>query len=145
MNVEPGGYVCRIARLSIGLAGSPFSRSHALVTAEFVPDSSPGSYDGAETSARIRPLDGSIAATAPRRPASPSYAARCAPAARVVTTLPPGFRSRETPFHKGSSDSIGSVPARMPSAAFSRPVVPYTCEAKPVTGAYRGPSWYVRS
>ncbi len=63
----------------------------------------------------------------------------------VVTTLPPGFCARVTSFHSGNGARSGSVPDRMPSSACSRNVVPYTWEAKPVTGAYNGPFLYVRS
>src|SRR4051812_23167561 len=75
LKVAPGGYVCRPARLSIGFSGSSFSRAQADSTASPFPDSSAGSYDGVDTSARIRPVAGSIAATAPLRVPSPSNAA----------------------------------------------------------------------
>ncbi|CAM5328070.1 hypothetical protein SALBM311S_06127 [Streptomyces alboniger] len=127
------------------MSASRLSRSQDRATPASFPDSDVGSYDGLDTSARIRPLDGSIAATAPLRPASPRYAARCAARSRVVTTSPPGFRARVTSFHSGNGDSIGSAPDRTPSCVCSRRLVPYSCEAKPVTGANIGPSVYVRS
>ncbi len=58
----------------------------------------------------------------------------------VVTTSPPGCRSRVISFQNGSGASMGSVPERTASSAFSISVVPYVCEAYPVTGAYSGPS-----
>ncbi len=106
-----------------------FSRRQASATAGPVPDSRSGSYDGVETSARIAPVDGSRAATAPRRPRSPSYAARCIDALTVVTTSPPGWRPRVNSFQKGSGASSGSVPESTSSSAFSSSVVPYVCEA----------------
>lgn len=145
LNVEPGGYVCRTARLSIGLSGSEFSRYQDRAVAAAFPDSTAGSYEGLDTSASTRPVDGSIAATAPLRPSSPSYAACCAAALRVVTTLPPRPWARVRPFTRGNGESIGSVPDSTASPLCSRSVVPYTWEAKPVTGAYNGPSVYVRS
>ncbi|MGX1404992.1 hypothetical protein RKD40_002605 [Streptomyces ambofaciens] len=84
-------------------------------------------------------MAGSIAATAPLRPSSPSNAARCAAPSIVVTTSPPGLWAPVTSFHSGSGASIGSAPDSSPSSACSRSVVPYACEAKPVTGAYIGP------
>ncbi len=145
LKVEPGGYVLRTARLSMGLSGSRFSVAQDRATAERFPDRTDGSYDGADTRARIRPVAGSTAATAPLRPARPSYAARCAAPRRVVATSPLGYRSRAEPFHRGKGESSGSVPDRTPSSECSRRVVPYTWEAKPVTGAYIGPLVYVRS
>lgn len=146
LKVEPGGYVLRTARFSIGLSASRFRVDQDLATAERFPDRTDGSYDGADTRARIRPVDGSMAATAPLRPARPSYAASCAALRSVVTTWPPGLRSRTaTPFHSGNGVSSGFVPDRTPSSVCSSRVVPYTCEAKPVTGAYIGPFVYVRS
>ncbi|MGW1602716.1 hypothetical protein ACWCQV_16995, partial [Streptomyces eurythermus] len=73
-----------------------------------MPDSSDGSYDGLVTSARIRPVAGSIAATAPLRPARPRYAASCARRSRVVTTSPPRPSARLTSLHSGSGLSSGS-------------------------------------
>ncbi len=43
LNVEPGGYVCRIARSSIGWSGSVVSRFHAARASAPVPASRPGS------------------------------------------------------------------------------------------------------
>ncbi|CAM5321660.1 hypothetical protein SVIOM74S_02532 [Streptomyces violarus] len=57
-----------------------------------------------------------------------------------MTTSPPEFRARVKSLHSGNGASLGSVPDRTPSSAFSRSVVPYNWEAKPVTGAYNGPS-----
>ncbi len=145
LKVDPGGYVLRTARFSIGLSASPFSRVQDRPTAESFPDSAAGSYDGVDTSARIRPVDGSIAATAPLRPSSPSYAACWAARSRVVATSPPAFWERVKSFHSGNGDSIGSAPDSTESSECSRRAVPYSCEAYPVTGAYNGPSSYVRS
>src|SRR5690606_18514607 len=145
LNVDPGGYVCRTARFSIGLSGSAFSRAQVSRASAPFPDSGCGSYDGTDTSARIRPVDGSTAATAPLRERSPSNAARCAAGWIVVSTCPPALRERVKSFHSGSGASAGSVPERIPSSACSSSVVPYSCEAQPVTGAYNGPSSYVRS
>lgn len=99
------------------------------MTAGPVPDSSPGSYEGLLTSARILPVEGSMAATAPRLPPSPLYAASCIEALMVVATLPPGCWARVSSFQSGKGASIESVPERMPSSAFSIRVVPYVCEA----------------
>ncbi len=85
-------------------------------------------------------MAGSRAATAPLRPPSPLYAARCAAGSSVVTTCPPALRARVKSFHSGNGASIGSAPDSTPSSACSRSVVPYGWEAKPVTGAYIGPS-----
>ena len=85
-------------------------------------------------------MAGSSAATAPRRVPRPTYAARWAASWMVVTTEPPALRSRVMSFHSGRKESSGSLPSRTESSACSRNVVPYTCEAKPVTGAYNGPS-----
>ncbi len=43
LNVEPGGYVWRIARFSIGLSAAPFSPRHAFATARPFPESRSGS------------------------------------------------------------------------------------------------------
>ncbi|CAM5583816.1 hypothetical protein SFUMM280S_00710 [Streptomyces fumanus] len=85
-------------------------------------------------------MAGSTAATAPGRRPSPRYAARCAAGRIVVTTSPPGLGAPVTSCHSGSGASSGSAPDSTPSAACSSSVVPYSCEAKPVTGAYSGPS-----
>ena len=61
-----------------------------LIARELCDDRTDGSYDGDVASARIAPVDGSIATTAPRTPFSPWYAARCAAGLRVSTTEPPG-------------------------------------------------------
>ncbi len=124
LNVEPGGYVCRSARFSIGRPGAEFSRSQASLTPGPVPESTPGSYEGELTSARIRPVAGSTATIAPRFPASPRKAVSCIEALIVVTTSPPGSRPRVRPFRSGSGASIGSVPARTASSASSTSVVP---------------------
>ncbi len=57
----------------------------------------------------------------------------------VVTTSPPGCRPRVNSFQKGSGASSESVPESTASSAFSISVVPYVCEAYPVTGAHSGP------
>lgn len=57
----------------------------------------------------------------------------------MVTTSPPGCRLRVISFQRGNGASIESVPERTGSSAFSIRVVPYVCEAYPVTGAYSGP------
>ncbi len=145
LNVDPGGYVRCTARFSIGRSGSAFSRAQVSRAVLPFPDSSAGSYDGTDTSARILPVDGSTAATAPLRRRSPSYAARCAAGSIVVSTWPPGLRDRVNSFHIGRGASSGAAPDSSPSSVRSSSVVPYSCEAKPVTGAYNGPSWYVRS
>lgn len=129
----------------MGLSGSAFSRVHVSRAVLPFPDSGSGSYDGTDTSARIRPVDGSTAATAPFRPRSPSYAARCALGSMVVSTSPPALRERVNSFHSGSGCSTGAAPDSTASSVASSSVVPYSCEAKPVTGAYNGPSLYVRS
>ncbi len=124
LNVEPGGYVWRSARFSIGRSAAAFSRAQALLLAVLLPDSSPGSYEGVLTSARIFPVAGSTAATAPFLPPSPSYAARCTDGAMVVTTSPAGCCSRVSAVHSGTGASRASVPERMASSAFSRSEVP---------------------
>lgn len=128
LKVEPGGYVSRSARFSIGLAGSAFSRSQAALTRPPVPDSAAGSYEGLLTSARIFPVAGSTAATAPRLPARPAYAASCIPARMVVAAFPPPGRPRVRSYQRGKAESPGSVPDRTASSARSTKLVPYVWE-----------------
>ncbi len=124
LKTEPGGYVCPMARLSIGRSAAALSRCHAALTDVPFPDSSAGSYDGVLASARTRPVRGSTAATAPFLRPSPSNAARCTAGSMVVTTLPPGRRPRVRSSHQGKVASRWSVPERMPSSAPSSWDVP---------------------
>ncbi len=135
LKVEPGGYVSRSARLSIGRAGSSFSAVQAVFALVPVPESTDGSYEGLLTSARILPVAGSRAATAPRLPPSPAYAARCTAARTVMAAFPPAGRPRARSYQSGNADSPGSVPDRTASSARSTKLVPYVWEEKPVTGA----------
>lgn len=63
----------------------------------------------------------------------------------VVAAFPPPGRPRARSYQSGKADRPGSVPDRTASSARSTKLVPYVCEEKPVTGAYSGPSAYVRS
>ncbi|CAM5627915.1 hypothetical protein SGLAM104S_01538 [Streptomyces glaucescens] len=75
-------------------------------------------------------MDGSIAATAPLpRSFRPSYAAFCAAALRVVTTLPPSFFSPVSMSRVLRKKSRSSLPVRMPSSRFSSWLVPKAWEA----------------
>ena len=68
--VEPGGYPACVARLKRGALVSELSLLNVFeFSTEF------GSYSGMLTIALISPVDGTIATTEPRRPASPSTAA----------------------------------------------------------------------
>ncbi len=83
-----------------------------------------GSYDGVLASARIRPLRGSSATTAPfLRPSAPN-AARWRAGSMLVATLPGGRWPRMIRSHQGKVASRSSVPARMPSSARSSREVP---------------------
>ncbi len=99
-------------------------RCQASLTAAPLPDSSPGSYEGVLTSARTRPVRGSIAATAPFLSPSPSNAARCIRGLMVVWTLPPRRWARVSRSHQGKVASRSSAPERMPSSALSSREVP---------------------
>jgi hypothetical protein len=88
-------------------------------------------------------VDGSIATAAPFLPFSPSYAAFCASAFRVVTTSPPFWSLPLNMETVRSKKSRGSVPLRTPSSMLSSDVEPNTCEPYPVTGAHMGPSFQV--
>lgn len=103
-----------------------------------------GSYDGVDTSARILPVDGSIAATAPFLSPRPLYAAFCAAAFRVVTTLPPSFSLPVIMSRVLRKKSRSSLPLRMPSSSFSSWLAPKACEEYPVTGAHIAPLDQVR-
>ena len=78
LKVDPGGYRSEMARLVNGEDGSSRSRcqdfpcsSVSWVASRF------GSYDGADTIARTRPVDGSNATTDPLHgPPQPSWMAR---------------------------------------------------------------------
>lgn len=84
-----------MARLVSGLVGSSRRFSHAADCAAVSWVASRlGSYDGEDTIARIRPVDGSSATTAPLQGplhprCRPSHAARCTRGTIVVSTLPP--------------------------------------------------------
>lgn len=58
----------------------------------------------------------------------------------MVSTSPPALLERVNSFHSGSGCSTGAAPDSTASSVASSSVVPYSCEAKPVTGAYNGPS-----
>lgn len=113
-----------MARFSIGWTLEPFSLLQASATCFPVPESRPGSYEGLLTSARILPVDGSIAATAPLLLLRPLNAACCIEGLMVVTTLPPGCCVRLRLFQYGIRVSSRDAPERMESSAFSRSVVP---------------------
>ena len=94
LNVEPGGSVVWIARLSLGSAGSSLSfLSYAATSLRSWLASLLGSKVGSDTIARILPLRGSSATTAPCTSGPialrPSYAACWAAGSRVSSTLPP--------------------------------------------------------
>jgi hypothetical protein len=95
LNVEPGGYSWSFAFESSGRFGSFVSRLYAAVADLTSCDASSfGSNVGLEAIARISPVEGSIATTAP----SPAFwSSRAATSCRfgsiVVTTLAP-FRGR---------------------------------------------------
>ena len=127
LNVEPGGYVSRIARLSIGRPVAESSRSYALRIAGGSCEARRfGSNDGVLAIARIAPVLGLIATTAPRAPCrrNPRYAARCACGSSVSVTLPPlgGVPVRVSMTRRTNSDS--SVPDRIALACASMPVAP---------------------
>jgi hypothetical protein len=90
LKVEPGGYNSLTARFDIGRSLSLVSRFQA---ASILPRSwlarSFGSYDGRDTMARIRPVLGSIATTAPFLLPSALYAAFWAAGFSVRPTLAP--------------------------------------------------------
>lgn len=105
LNVEPGASGCRSARLTRGLSGSAFSFFQA-VPAVSASVSDDGSYDGVETTARIRPVAGSMATAAPFLSPSASYAAFCTAGSIVVSTSPGSARwfvtVSRTVFSRGS-------------------------------------------
>lgn len=74
-----------------GLSGSAVSFSHASPAVP-APASDAGSYDGVDTTARIRPVPGSIATAAPFLSPSASNAAFCTAGSMVVTTVPGSAR-----------------------------------------------------
>ncbi|CAM5699612.1 hypothetical protein SFUMM280S_04138 [Streptomyces fumanus] len=119
-----------------------FSRPFHAFAFDSLPAIEEGSAPWKEASARILPVDGSIAATAPLPPCAfrPSYAAFCAAALRVVTTLPPSFFLPVIMSSVLRKRSRSSLPVRMPSSMASSCVAPYAWETYPVTGAHMGPS-----
>ncbi len=125
LNVDPGGYVSDSARSSIGWFGSLVSVSQAcrcLVGSWSA--RAFGSYDGLVTRARMAPVVGLRATTAPLRPASPFIAAACAAGFRVSVTEPPrGW----VPLSRSASrltNSRLSLPARTGFSACSTPLAP---------------------
>ncbi|MNW56223.1 hypothetical protein D3C74_339300 [compost metagenome] len=103
-----------------------------------------GSYDGLETSARILPVVGSIATTAPRWSPRASYAA-CWAAGSIVssTDAPWGFLPVMRPWRR-SIHSVLAWPLRNSFSVRSISLVPLTIEKNPVTWPYRGPFVYER-
>ena len=101
LKVEPGGRTSSIARLFSGL-GLAFSRRCLVLPAATKSWLAIrlGLKVGLETIARILPVRGSIATTAPRTllpsARSPSYAACCASGSTVRVTLPPFGASLST-------------------------------------------------
>ncbi len=96
----------------------------ALLTFVSLADNRFGSNDGLVASARIRPVDGSIATTAPRYFFRPWYAARCAAAFSVSSTDPPLRACPRSRSENWLPSSRVSVPDRIGSSARSMPVAP---------------------
>src|SRR5512133_333865 len=82
--VEPGGYPAWVARLK---SGAELSVLRRWKVREFRTEL--GSYSGMLTMALISPVEGTIATTAPRRPARPFTAARWAVGLCEDCTLSP--------------------------------------------------------
>ena len=113
LNVEPGGKSSSFARESSGVCGSAFRRSHAARMASVSCDeSSFGSNVGFETIARMSPVRGSIATTAPGEEPSASEATRCRLASIVVMTCPPFFGRPSTRSDRVETASSGASPER---------------------------------
>ena len=90
LNVDPGGYVSASERFSNGLSGSASSVAQALRSvAVSVLASGVGSNEGLFTIARMAPVEGWIAMTAPFLPAICAIAAACAFGLIVSRMLPP--------------------------------------------------------
>ena len=87
-----------------------------------------GSNDGNCTLARMRPVAGSIATTAPFLPRSPLNAARWARASIVVLTAPPAGSRPAKSCSARSTTNSDDRPVRMRFSVRSSPVAPYTIE-----------------
>ena len=83
LKVEPGWYSSCVVRFSSGLFGSALMLPERATVIRF------GSYSGIETITRTLPVCGSIATTAPLRPARPATAAWVPATSRFVTTSLP--------------------------------------------------------
>src|SRR4051794_70691 len=144
LKVDPGGRVSSMALLSRGL-GLAFPRRCLALPAAVKSwlASRLGLYDGLETIARILPVRGSIATTAPRtlspNARSPSYAAFCASGSTVRVTLPPLGAWLSTRSITRLTNSEESLPDRMEFCVASTPPRPQSREKKPVRWAYSGP------
>ena len=113
MNVDPGGKSSSLARESRGVRGSAFRRFHASCTAAgSCDDSSFGSNVGFDTIARMSPLRGSSATTAPGWEPSASEATFCRCASIVVMTWPPFFGRPSTRSASVEPASSGASPDR---------------------------------
>ncbi len=114
LNVEPGGYSSWVVRLRSGW----FARS--LFSWPIREGIRFGSYSGIDTITRTLPVDGSIATTAPLRPARPLTAASVPFRSRFVTTSLPSRSWLSSPDRiVANSFSLPDellVPARLDAA-----------------------------
>ncbi len=93
-----------------------------------LPAKTEGSYEGVLASARMAPVCGSSAATAPFLEPSPLKAALWAAPSRVVTTFPPVFLSPVNIDRVRSKNSWSLLPVRMPSSMDSSCEESKACE-----------------
>jgi hypothetical protein len=110
------------------LSASFSSFEKVLLSWVLIPAKVDGSYDGVEARARIAPVLGSSAATAPFLSPRPWKAAFCAAAFSVVTTLPPSFFLPVIMSSVFRKKSRSSLPVSMPSSRFSSCVAPMICD-----------------
>jgi hypothetical protein len=89
-----------------------------------------GSYDGVDTTARMLPVAGSIATTAPTYPLSfmAEYAACCTAGSSVSWTLPPRGSRPVMRSESWPAMSSGASPDRISFWFRSMPVGPYRME-----------------
>jgi hypothetical protein len=114
-----------IARFSSGSAGSVASLLYAArIVLGSCEETGFGSNDGVLAMARIAPVDGSIATTAPCRLPRPLTAASCAARFSVSTTLPPRGSRPVSSADSRRVNSRLSLPDRKPFSACSIPVAP---------------------
>ncbi len=125
LNVDPGGKSSSFARESSGVFGSSFRRSHAArISSVSCDDSSFGSNVGLDTMARMSPVPGSSATTAPGWVPSAAAATRCRLASTVVMTWPPFFGRPSTRSASVETASSGASPDRYVFIACSSSVRP---------------------